>query len=152
MFEYPVGNIRNDRQREEITHIKLWSPLPFTLADGSSCSNDLLQVTFTPTINMLLTLCLPILVLSCLTSAASIRHPRAFAGSTSPQPDSACTNDVDWFGDNYNAEDCVAALQRLFNMAAAEYGSTQFEFLAPGATNKTTLPTVQTPQRYTSGQ
>ena len=148
-----MRNTRDDGQREEITHIKLWSLLPFTLADDSSCSIDLLQVTFTPTTNMLLTLCPPILLLSCLTSAASIRHPRASAaGSTSPQPDSACTNDIDWFGDGYSTEDCMAALQRLFNLAVAEYGSTQFEFLAPGATNKTALPTIQTPQRYTSGQ
>lgn len=46
----------------------------------------------------------------------------------------------------------MAAVQRLWNVAAVSYGTTQFEFLAPGATNTTTLPTVQTPQRYSSGQ
>ena len=156
-----MRNIRNDSQREETTHIKPWSPLPFPLANDTSCSNDLLQVTFTPTANMLLTLCSTTLFFSCLTSAtsirhahaANIRHPRAFtAGSTSPQPDYACTNDIDWFGDRYNTEDCMAAVQRLWNTAVSEYQSTEFEFLAPGATNKTTLPTIQTPQRYSSGQ
>lgn len=102
---------------------------------------------------MLLTLCPMILFLPCLASAASVRHPRAFtAGSTSPQPDYACTNDMEWFGEDYNKEDCMAAVQRLWNVAAAQYGTAQFEFLAPGATNTTTLPTVQTPQRYSSGQ
>lgn len=159
MLEYPVRNIRNDPEGEEITHIKLWNPLPFIPADVSSCSNDLLQVTFTPTANMFRTLCLTVLFLSCLTSAASIRHaanikhPRArTAGSTSPQPDYACTNDIDWFGDRYNTEDCMAAVQRLWNTAVSQYQSSEFEFLAPGATNKTTLPTIQTPQRYSSGQ
>ena len=109
---------------------------------------------------MLRTLCPTILFLSCLASAASarhsgafgVKHPRAFAGSTSPQPDYACTTDLDWYGDNYNQEDCMAAVQRLWNVAAANYGTTQFEFLAPGARNTTTKPTVQTPQRYSSGQ
>ena len=102
---------------------------------------------------MLLTLCPTILFLSCLTSAASVRHPRAFtAGSTSPQPDYACTDDVDWFGEKYNQEDCMGAVQRLWNVAVSAYESTQFEFLAPGATNTTTFPTIKTPQRYSSGQ
>ena len=106
---------------------------------------------------MLRTLCPTALFLSCLTSAAtirhgSIRHPRAFSGSTSPQPDYACTDDLDWFGENYNKEDCMAAVQRLWNTAVNQYQGTQLEFLAPGATNKTTLPTIQTPQRYSSGQ
>ena len=59
---------------------------------------------------------------------------------------------MDWFGDKYNPEDCMAAVQRLWNVAASQYETTQFEFLAPGATNTTTLPTIQTPQRYSSGQ
>lgn len=46
----------------------------------------------------------------------------------------------------------MAAVQRLWNVAVSQYQSTEFEFLAPGATNKTSLPTIRTPQRYSSGQ
>ena len=153
VFEYPVRNIRNYPQRKEITHINVGAPLPFTLADHSSCGNDLLQIIFTLTVNMLLNLCPTILFFSCLASTASIRYPRAVVeGSTSPQPDYACTKDGDWFGESYNQEDCMAAVQRLWNVAVSQYETTQFEFLAPGATNTTTLPTVKTPQRYSSGQ
>ncbi|KAL2036763.1 hypothetical protein N7G274_010487 [Stereocaulon virgatum] len=85
---------------------------------------------------------------------ASTRLPKALSRSTAPppQPEFACTNDYDWIGDEYNRENCQAALQRLYNIDVARYGGLEYEFLPPGAENQSANPPMQTPRRYTVGQ
>lgn len=64
----------------------------------------------------------------------------------------ACTNSIDWVGDGYNNDDCRATIQRLYNVEITKHGRQEFEFLSPGATNKTALPAMRTPRRYIVGK
>ena len=131
--------------------------LLFYLGYDSHLDNDHLSSPSTNTAIMLLIVCSTLLFASCLTSALTIPSlrtlnlARAFGGTTSPQPDHACTKDAQWLGDGYSQENCMATVQRLWNADVSTNDHTQFEFLAPGAQNKTSLPAMQTPRRYVSG-
>ena len=63
-----------------------------------------------------------------------------------------CTASSEWLGDGFNKEHCLAAIQRLYNVEVTKHGSTEFEFLLPGAVPYTSNPVMQTPRRYTYGQ
>ena len=67
-------------------------------------------------------------------------------------PTWGCTGSIDWLGDGYSNSDCVAVVQRLYFVEVAKHSNRQFEFIRPGATNRTDLPVMQTPRRYTVGQ
>ena len=60
-----------------------------------------------------------------------------------------CTNDYDWTGAAYDPNDCLSAVERLENTDLKVFKSIEFEFLAPGATRRSSLPTIRTPRRYT---
>ena len=64
----------------------------------------------------------------------------------------ACTNSMDWMGDGYNNEDCRAVVQRFFFVEVSKHHQAEFEFILPGAENKTDKPMMPTPRRYTVGE
>ena len=63
-----------------------------------------------------------------------------------------CTDSIDWKGDGYSNSDCLAVIQRFFFVEVVEHGQKEFEFLSPGASGTSGLPTMQTPRRYTVGE
>lgn len=69
----------------------------------------------------------------------------------SSEPHFACTASTDWVGDQFNIEQCRAAVQRLYNVEVTKHGSTDFEFLLPGAIPYTSDPVMLTPRRYRVG-
>ena len=76
---------------------------------------------------------------------------KTIAGSAS-EPQSECTASIDWVGDQFNLEQCRAAIQRLYNVEVTKHGNTDFEFLSPGAIPYTSNPVMHTPRRYKVGQ
>ena len=82
-----------------------------------------------------------------LSGVSTCGNPRAQFGNDVPK--FACTNSIDWVGDRYNNEDCRATVQRLHNVEVAKHQKQEFEFMLPGAINKTNLPLMQTPRKYT---
>ena len=62
-----------------------------------------------------------------------------------------CTNDYDWTGAMYDPNDCLSAVQRLENTDLKFFKTIELEFLAPGATRTSSLPTIRTPRKYTVG-
>ena len=77
--------------------------------------------------------------------------PRTNVGLGS-QPHFECSPSIDWRGDEFNAEDCRAAIQRLYNVEVTKHGNTEYEFLLPGAIPYTSNPVMKTPRRYSVGQ
>ena len=77
--------------------------------------------------------------------------PRIVAGLDS-QPEFECTASTDWVGDQFNDEQCRAAIQRLYNVEVTKHGNTEYEFLLPGAIPYTSNPVMRTPRKYTVGQ
>ena len=67
-------------------------------------------------------------------------------------PHVACTTSIDWVGDQFNNEQCRAAIQRLFNAEVSVHGGTEFEFLSAGAIPFTSNPVMRTPRKYIVGQ
>lgn len=85
-----------------------------------------------------------------LPAASTCKRPQTqLAGSTSQF---ACTDSIDWIGDGYNNENCRATIQRLYNVEVTKHKKQQFEFLLPGASNKTDNPVMQTPRKYIVGK
>ena len=72
-------------------------------------------------------------------------------GGLQSQPHFECTYSIDWAGDGFNTENCLAAIQRLYNTEVTKHGNTEFEFLLPGAIPYTSNPVMQTPRRYSVG-
>ena len=105
---------------------------------------------------VLLTIFVSTLLLVSTATSASVQTPAArncpLGGVGGELPTWGCTNSIDWLGDGYSNSDCVAVVQRLYFVEVAKHSSREFEFLRPGATNKTDLPVMQTPRRYTVGQ
>ena len=62
-----------------------------------------------------------------------------------------CTRDYDWTGAMYDPNDCLSAVERLEKTDLKFFKSTELEFLAPGATRRSSLPTIRTPRKYTVG-
>ena len=62
-----------------------------------------------------------------------------------------CTNDYDWTGARYDPNDCLSAVERLEKTDLKFFKSIELEFLAPGATRRSSLPTIRTPRKYTVG-
>ena len=73
-------------------------------------------------------------------------------GGLQAEPQLECTASVDWVGDGFNDEDCRAAVQRLYNVEVTEHGTSDFEFLSPGAVRRSSNPPMRTPRRYRVGQ
>ena len=73
-------------------------------------------------------------------------------GGFQGDPHFECTASIDWVGDGFNAEDCRAAIQRLYNVEVTKHGNTEFEFLLAGAVPYTSNPVMKTPRRYSVGQ
>ena len=73
-------------------------------------------------------------------------------GGPQSEPHFECTHSIDWRGDGFNTENCLAAIQRLYNVEVTKHGNTEFEFLLPGAIPYTSNPVMQTPRRYSVGQ
>lgn len=73
-------------------------------------------------------------------------------GGLQGNPHFECTPSIDWVGDGFNTENCRAAIQRLYNVEVTKHGSTEFEFLLPGAIPYTSNPVMKTPRRYSVGQ
>lgn len=93
-----------------------------------------------------------------LTFGANIRTlptesscPRTIEGFVG-NPHFECTASVNWVGDGFNAENCRAAIQRLYNVEVTKHGGKVFEFLLPGAVPSTSNPVMRTPRRYNVGQ
>ena len=84
------------------------------------------------------------------TLAAGSSCPNILGGLQS-EPHFECTQSIDWRGDGFNTENCLAAIQRLYNVEVTKHGNTEFEFLLPGAIPYTSNPVMQTPRRYTVG-
>ena len=76
--------------------------------------------------------------------------PETIAGLSS-EPHFECTASIEWVGDQFNVEQCRAAVQRLYNVEVTKHGSTDFEFLLPGAIPYTSNPVMHTPRRYKVG-
>ena len=51
----------------------------------------------------------------------------------------------------YDPNDCLSAVQRLEDTDLKFFKSIELEFLAPGATRKSSLPSIRTPRKYTVG-
>ncbi len=104
---------------------------------------------------MLVTSCIWLLRLASsagiqLPAASTCKRPQTqLAGSTSQF---ACTDSIDWVGDGYDNENCRATIQRLYNVEVTKHKKQQFEFLLPGASNKTDNPVMQTPRKYIVGK
>ena len=60
-----------------------------------------------------------------------------------------CTNGFDWAGAMYDPNDCLRAVERLEDTDLKFFKSIELEFLAPGATRTSSLPTIRTPRKYT---
>ena len=73
-------------------------------------------------------------------------------GGLQSEPHFECTYSIDWRGDGFDTENCQAAIQRLYNVEVTKHGSTEFEFLLPGAIPYTSNPVMHTPRRYSVGQ
>ena len=84
-------------------------------------------------------------------SGASISISTSSTCSYESEPPYGCTDSMDWVGDGYKNEDCRAVIQRLFFVEVTKHGSSQFEFVLPGAENKTDKPIMRTPRRYVVG-
>ena len=84
------------------------------------------------------------------TLAAGSSCPNDFRELQS-EPHFECTHSIDWRGDGFNTENCLAAIQRLYNVEVTKHGNTEFEFLLPGAIPYTSNPVMQTPRRYSVG-
>lgn len=78
--------------------------------------------------------------------------PSPYLQELAGQPQVECTSSIDWKGDGYNNEDCRAAVQQLYNVEVFKHQGANFEFLAKGASPKTSHSTMTTPRRYTYGK
>ena len=85
-----------------------------------------------------------------LTFPSTSSCSEAIAGLSS-EPHFECTASIDWLGDQFNIEQCRAAVQRLYNVEVTKHGNTDFEFLLPGAIPYSSNPVMPTPRRYTVG-
>ena len=65
--------------------------------------------------------------------------------------DGDCIDWREWISNGYVASDCHQAMRLFVLDEVLTHMDKEFEFLAPGATALHTLPTMQTPRRYTVG-
>ena len=89
--------------------------------------------------------------LSHLTAAASLIQPATTQNSSNPLAAPVCVSTDDWLGTRYGRHSCRQAVQRIISDEVDAHGEREFEFLAPHAEPIHTLPTMQTPRRYTGG-
>ena len=66
--------------------------------------------------------------------------------------DGDCIDWREWLSNGYVASDCQQAIRLFVLDEVLTHMDKEFEFLAPGATALHTLPTMQTPRRYTIGR
>ena len=96
-------------------------------------------------------LCLLVHSIVCASVSVSTSPTCSQKGSHEGEPLYGCTDSIDWMGDGYSNEDCRAVIQKLFFLEVTKHGDSEFEFLLPGAKNRTDKPVIQTPRRYTVG-
>lgn len=87
-----------------------------------------------------------LLLTSAITALPKV-HNLTDADETEPM----CTDDTDFTGRSYNANDCLLAINKLEDTDYAFYRARDFEFLALGAVPRTDLDTIRLPRRYTVG-
>ena len=91
--------------------------------------------------------CLASLWLFLALSVAAV--PTSYSLIRSGEDHPICTKDYDWTGAMYDPNDCWSAVERLEKTDLKFFKSIELEFLAPGATRRTSLPTIRTPRKYT---
>lgn len=84
--------------------------------------------------------------------AATTTVARLAQNASNAAPQRAFIRSPDWVGNVYVASDCEQALWRLVRDEVLVHGDKEFEFLAPNTAPFHTLPTMQTPRRYTVGK
>lgn len=75
--------------------------------------------------------------------------PTSYSLIRSGEDHPMCTKDYDWTGAMYDPNDCLSAVERLEKTDLKFFKSIELEFLAPGATRRSSLPTIRTPRKYT---
>ena len=66
-----------------------------------------------------------------------------------------CTDDGTWTGTGTRKTDCMAAVQRLYDVEVKKHGDEDFEFLSVAAWAKgavSSIPPMQTPRKYAVGE
>ena len=86
----------------------------------------------------------------CLFLALSVAAiPTSYNFIRSGEGHPICTSDYEWIGPQLDPNDCLSAVERLENTDFKFFKSIEIEFLAPGATRMSRLPTLRTPRKYT---
>ncbi len=88
-----------------------------------------------------------------MTPSTSMRSCNAFSCLDTQSgelevPSYMCTDSVDWIGENYNKDDCQAAVHKLYTDEVYKHTRQNFEFSMEGSARRTRLNNITLPQRY----
>ena len=67
-------------------------------------------------------------------------------------PHCYCTDSVSWTSPGIVKQDCIGAMNKMYEYEVMPHGTKNFKFMGQGASPIPGLPLMQTPRTYISGE